>query len=179
MDQASFEQLYRKYYQSLCFFARKLLNDKDVAKELVQDVFLKSWQKKEGLENDPDRVRAFLYQSVKNASLNHLRGTTRRISLETQWAGTQEEMDPDISNAIIEAEVYRDILHAMGRLPDECRKVIELSMSSSKTSEEIAELLGISASTVRNQKRRGLQLMRQFLNFQTFLVFLSMFKQHP
>ncbi|SFE09613.1 RNA polymerase sigma-70 factor, ECF subfamily [Chitinophaga sp. CF118] len=179
MDQDTFEQLYRKYYQSLCFFARRLLNDTDVAKELVQDVFLKSWQKKEGLENDPDRVRAFLYQSVKNASLNYLRDTTRRNSLETQWASTQEEIDPDISNAIIEAEVYRDVLHAVSRLPDECRKVIELSMNGSKTSEEIAELLGISASTVRNQKRRGLQLMRQLLNFQSFLVFLSMFKQHP
>jgi len=177
MDQDSFEQLYRKYYQSLCFFARKLLSDKDVAKELAQDVFLKSWQKKEGLENDPERVRAFLYQSVKNASLNYLRDTTRRSSLETQWASTQEEMAPDISNAIIEAEVYRDILQAVARLPDECRKVIELSMSSHKTSEEIAELLGISASTVRNQKRRGLQLMRQFLNFQTFLVFLSILKK--
>lgn len=176
MDQDSFEQFYRQYYQSLCFFANKLLNDTDVARELVQDVFLKSWQKKETLENDPERVRAFLYRSVKNASLNYLRGTTRRTSLETQWASSQDDMDPDISNAIIEAEVYRDILQAMGRLPDECRKVIELSMNGSKTSEEIAEQLGISASTVRNQKRRGLQLMRQFLNFQSFLVFLAMFK---
>jgi RNA polymerase sigma-70 factor (family 1) len=176
MDQDSFEQFYRQYYQALCFFAKKMVGDADAAKELVQDVFLKSWQKKEALEEET--VRAFLYQSVRNACLNYMRGATRRNSLETQWANAQEEQDKDISNAIIEAEVYRDIFQAMGRLPDECKKIIELSMSTSKTSEEIAEMLGVSSSTVRNQKRRGIQLMRQYLNFKTFLVFLSMLHQH-
>ena len=71
-DDAAFESLFRMHYQSLCIHASKLILDDDTAEEIVQDIFLKFWDKRASLEITTG-LKPYLYRSVHNRCLDHRR----------------------------------------------------------------------------------------------------------
>src|SRR5688572_13840235 len=71
-DKNSFEMLFKKYYPSFCAVAFRYVVDRDIAKDIAQDVFIKLWDKRHEYDEVPS-VKTFLYVLVKNACLNHIR----------------------------------------------------------------------------------------------------------
>ena len=162
-DQQAFRAIFSRHYRALCFFATSVVADAQEAEDIVQDVFSRFWDKRAGFPTTA-AMKAFLYISVKNACLNHLKSREPRNEREKAFAYLHESddlsaFDPVLAETEIIGELYREIEN----LPAQCRRVFTLSYLQGKKNDEIAGSLGISYNTVRTQKLRALKLIRSGL----------------
>src|SRR5690606_24052484 len=133
---------------------------KGSAEEIVQDVFLKLWQRRTTFA-DLRSVKAFLYIATKNACFNdHAREQVRHRRHE-QYLYTVDELEDAIVDEIIHSEVLREVARAMDTLPEQCRRIVEMAYADGLTPTEIAKALNRTVSTVYNQASRGVRLLRQ------------------
>lgn len=166
-DTKAFEQLYNRYYVYLSTVATKYLYSPQTAQEIVNDVFLGVWNRREELAYP---VGSYLVASVRNRCLNHLR--TRRLEevslgdVSDQLLAFQEEQieaDPYPLARLETEEVEKQIASAVDTLPPKCRAIFVQYLYQNKTYEEIAAANHISPSTVRVQIKIGLGKMRELL----------------
>lgn len=158
MDAQQFEELYKSHYRQLRNTARQLTGDWDAAHDLVQEVFLRLWNRHEAIDNilNPG---AYLYKSVVNASLNHL----SRNKGNRQAESLQLPSDASTEAGLDLKELQRHIQRALEQLPPKCRAIFILSRFEDKKNKEIAVLLGLSLKTVENQMGIALKKMRENL----------------
>jgi RNA polymerase sigma-70 factor, Bacteroides expansion family 1 len=154
-----FATLFKQFYPPLVYFARKLVSDSLVAEDIVTEVFIKYWQRKEQIDC-PKAARSFLYVSARNACINHLEQVKQQARVhQTLRAISDEHMD-HVLNEISRAEVLREVFDLVESLPVQCRKIVLMSYVAGLTNRQIARRLQLSVHTVRNQKVRGIRLMR-------------------
>lgn len=105
----AFEMVFDKHYAALCYFANSFVGDWDESEDIVAAVFIKLWELKDSFPN-LRAVKSFLYVSVKNACLNHIRrGRIIRVYQNGVLpALQQEEQDDHVLGKIFEAEVVRE-----------------------------------------------------------------------
>ena len=159
------EVLFRKYYAALCKSLYKVLRDATIAEDIVQEVFLKVWEKRESLQMD-EAVQSYLYRSCYNTALNFLKQQKRNTdidSLELSVAGA-DTAEKDLS--FLEAEA--EILKAIDALPPKTKLVFSLSRFEELSYKEIAERLDISVKSV--EKHMGIALQRLRENLKDYLV---------
>jgi RNA polymerase sigma-70 factor (family 1) len=172
-DKLAFETLFNNTYTNLVFFSFNLVKNKREAEDIAQDAFIKYWHHRQDVAGDQDAVKSFLYTSVKNASLNLLRHQKVIRKFEDQLPELVEEKN--IIHTIIQSEVYSKIHRALGSLPAGCRQIAGMSYLDDKKNTEIAEELGISVNTVKTQKQRAMQLLRQKFMAELFSAFILFF----
>lgn len=136
------------------------VQDKDVAEEIVQETFVKFWQKLESLTIHTSPL-AYLHTAIRNASLNHL----KHLKVRREHAQQQEEHPTEWDQGnVIDAKILQGkIRHAMDQLPEKCRAIFELSRNEGLTYSEIAQQLDISVKTVENQMGKALKVLREHL----------------
>lgn len=160
-DQAAFDALFRAYYAPLCYYAASLNDgDRDEAEDLVQQAFIKLWEQRASLQINWS-VKAYLYRSVHNASLNRLRAEKVRDKYK-QHNALQMEMHYQNSPEP-EPELQGRLQKALNELPAQCRQVFELSRFEELKYREIADHLNISIKTVETQMGKALKLLRTHL----------------
>lgn len=164
------KDIFYAYYPRLCLFAYKLVNSRSVAEDLVQDVFLNILGRQYHFKTEAT-IKAFLYQSVKNACLNALKRNTIKERYADEAPVVSAE-DPQVIDNLIRAEVYGSLYAAMQNLPKGCQKVLRLSYFEGLKNDEISKKLNISVNTVKTQKKRGLHLLRLRLAPSVFLFLL-------
>jgi RNA polymerase sigma-70 factor (ECF subfamily) len=157
--QHSFDQIFHKYRIGLISFASRLLIDQLAAEDIVTDVFIKYWQKENGFVNE-FAASSFLYISTRNACLNYLTALKRKRRDERIMMYMTEAHEDPI-NAMARAESVIEAWNIIEGLPVGCRRVILLNYVKGLGDKKIAQYLGLSASTVKNQRIRGLQLIKQ------------------
>lgn len=159
-DERALEAIFRAHYAGMAAFVERFVRANDVAEELVQDVFLKLWRKREEL-SEIESLRTYLYRAARNTALNWL----RRQKLERRWleehAGdgepaTTHTADDDATGQ----EVAEAVQAAIQRLPPRCREVFLMSRDGGMTYAEIARALEISVKTVETQMGRALKALR-------------------
>lgn len=155
----AFASIYNRFYNPLVYFARKLLKDGLAAEDLVAEIFLKYWQKHNQF-NAAEAAKAFLYISIKNACINHNLKTRNHARAKAGWRIITDEIDESILSTITQSEILRDVYNSVESLPLQCRKIILLSYIGGFSNKQIARHLQLSVHTVRNQKVRGIQLVR-------------------
>jgi len=170
-DERAFEQIFDHYYQALCFFSARIIVDKIAAEDIVQEVLYKLWHKHADFET-LNAIKAFLYISTRNASLNYLDKEKRKDKHHQLLMGLPEETDIPVLNEIIYAEGLREIAMALDNLPEQCGKIIKMIYQEGLKPQEIAKALGITVSTVYNQKMRGIGILREKLSVKGFGVLL-------
>ncbi|MBO9202271.1 MULTISPECIES: RNA polymerase sigma factor [Niastella] len=154
-----FAEIYNRFYDPLVFFARKFLFDPLVAEDIVTELFLKFWQKQEQF-NSPIAVKTFLYISTRNACINHNQKFRKQARAKAELRILTDELEESILQTITRSELLRDIYSSVESLPTQCRKIILLSYLGGLTNQQIARHLQLSVHTVKNQKVRGIMLVR-------------------
>ena len=163
-DERALEVVFRSHYSGMASFVQRFVRSPDLAEELVQDVFLKLWSKREQLA-DIETLRTYLFRAARNTALNYL----RRVKLERRWAEEQgTEADPPATFAAdddtVEQEVAAAVKQAIDRLPPRCREIFLMSRDGGLTYAEIARSLDISVKTVETQMGRALKSLRASLH---------------
>jgi len=169
----AFDQLFHRFYSSLCFFADNILKDKHAAEDIVQDMLLKVWQRQQDFEQF-GALRSFLYTGVKNACFNQLDKVKVKARHE-EYENANPQKEADILNLIIRTEVVRQLYAVVDTLPEQCRNVIRMTFEQGMKPQEIADELGVTISTVNNQKMRGLKLLKDRLSDHDLGVAMAIF----
>lgn len=174
-NEAAFEKIFKMYFKNLHAFAYTFTKDDVIAEEMVQNVFFKIWEKKDQLQID-DSLKAYLYKSVHNESLNHLKHLKIKTSFQIQYSGNMESSNQDASNQMMASELEDKIQKAINELPQQCRTIFQMSRFEQLKYQQIADQLNISIKTVENQMGKALKVLRlklvEYLPFILHLLYL-------
>jgi RNA polymerase sigma-70 factor, ECF subfamily len=168
-DEMAFEKLFRLFYEALCRYAQSMVNEPELAEEIVQDMFVQLWEKRQSLDLHTG-IRPYLYKAVHNRCLNQIQHQKVRVLHQQEVLNTSSDMTQPASRAEF-GELKGRFNQALLKLPEECRKVFKLSRENELSYREIADFLGISIKTVENQMGKALRIMRDELR--DFLPLIS------
>jgi RNA polymerase sigma-70 factor (ECF subfamily) len=169
-DPAAFASLFRKYYEQLFYFALRFLKDSQTAENIVQDVFVKLWEKREEWHVQSS-VKAYLYTAVKNRSLNYIKREKSMVSVEEVSVNQMDEI-PSPEESLIENEIMEAVQGAIEKLPQQCRCVYQMKRYDGMTYSEIAEILNVSINTVKTQMKRALKSLHKNLAYLYSLLWI-------
>lgn len=157
----AYDKLFLKYYQPLCRFSFGMHKNEHAAEDIVQDLFVFLWENRETV-NISTSVKAFLYTSVRNRSLNYIKSVASRKNFEGVHVDLNyEEMSDEV---VAETnETFELIEQAINELPEKCREIFVLNRKHNLKYNDIAEKLGLSPKTVENQMGIALKKMREYL----------------
>lgn len=168
-SEADFEQLFKEYFKPLVNFANKFLKNIDNSKEIVHDVFLILWEKRESIETNKS-VKSYIYTAVNNKCLNYIRDSkkfTDSVDLERINTGS-------LSAENIETlEMQAIITRTLDSLSPKVRNVFVLSRYEDLKYREIADKLDISIKTVESHMSKALRELR--INLKEFLTLFIAF----
>lgn len=156
----AFECLFLAYYDDLCAFASQYVSSSQDVEDLVQEVFLSVWERRDTL--DPQQsIRAYLYKATRNGAL-------KTLNREQRWPTVQRELQEQSlrghpGNQLEHSEAEEDVWEAIHALPERRREIFLLSRQHELTYAEIAELLDISIKTVETQMGRALRHLEEQL----------------
>lgn len=157
----SFENLFRQFHPALVAYAYNFLKSREDAMEVVQDVFVSIWNKRDELQFDAG-LKGYLYAATRNKSLNYIQKKklpTVTFSPALHDGQSENPADEALETAELEVALYDEIY----QLPEKCRKIFLLSRQEGMTYREIAESLNISIKTVENQIGIALKRIRKRL----------------
>jgi RNA polymerase sigma-70 factor, ECF subfamily len=172
-----YEGVFRKHYQALCNYACGILKDMDDAEEVVQSIFLKFWEQREGIEISVS-LKSYLYRAVHNTCLNRLKHLKIQETYR-QYAGDYLENTFDSATDVMDKnELENRIAEAIDKLPEQCKLIFKMSRFEELKYQEIADKLGLSVKTIENQIGKALKIMRTELADYLPIVFLIMLFNH-
>lgn len=133
----------------------------DVAEDIVQDLFISLWERPITFKSYAG-FKTFLYQSVRNASFNHLKHT----KVKDKYLATLPEDDgshgDELDHKIVEEELHRLLFQTIEKLPARSREIFKLHLTGA-SNETIAHTLGLSIHTVKTQKKRAVHFIKEEL----------------
>jgi RNA polymerase sigma-70 factor (ECF subfamily) len=154
-------ELYRRYSGQLFGFACNALGDRELAEEVVQDVFARAWRHADGYDRRRASVRTWLYTIARNRVVD----ARRRAAVRPEVAGAAEPESPAELDRTLEQAVLRwQVAAALARLSPEHREVIRLAHYGGLTLREIAERKGIPLGTVKSRTSYALRSLRLILD---------------
>lgn len=185
-DRKAFEFIYKSWYEPLVHFSNEYLSDLDAARNIVQNIFLRLWEKHELVDADSN-LRSYLYMATRNACLSHMRHLRVEEAYFKKVAINQEDFQlnydaleelkiDQIDFSRLE-ELIRDTIES---LPERCREVFMLSRYQEMKNREIAEKLGISVKAVEANITRALLKLRRNTSehLPELVLFLIITKKH-
>lgn len=158
-DDYAFEKLFKEHFKALHAYANVILKDEDDAEEIVQNMFLKFWEKRD-LLNVQTSLKAYLYKCVYHDSLNFLKHQKIKTKYQDFAAFTMNEEHLPASSKIEMTELEYNISLALNELPEQCRTIFQMSRFEELKYREIAERLGLSIKTIENQMGKALRILR-------------------
>lgn len=160
-SKAEFGNFFRRNYQTACLIALKYVKDYHLAEDLVQDVFIALWEKKENFQIHTN-LRNYFFTAVKNHSINLIqRNKSVTASLSDLFIDLP---DDDSSNSYSQEELAVKVYNAIQELPQACQKVFRLAYEQNYSYQEIADTLQISKNTVKTQMGIAYKQLRTKLN---------------
>jgi RNA polymerase sigma-70 factor (family 1) len=165
----AFRMIFESYNRLLFTVAIQLVKDKEQAEDIVSEAFTKLWQRHEVFKTE-DHVKAFLFVTTRNASLNYLRHIQRKTASQHELSYLNKDKDDqDIITSMIEGELLKRIYPLIETLPNKCRAIFKLIYFEDASTDEVAEKLHITPRNVLNQKRRAIQLLKKKLLVAVFV----------
>jgi len=155
---AAFTNIYTQYFKKLLMESDKYVKDIQLAEEIVQDVFLKIWERSDEL-NEIKSIKSYLYRSVINSSINYI---NRQKSLELHHQKIISEFtEQQLEEIDEENQLIVELFDEIEKLPLKCKEVFKLNRFERLKYREIALKLNISERTVENHIANALKLLRE------------------
>jgi RNA polymerase sigma-70 factor (family 1) len=163
-DVAAYKKLFFFFFLPLKSFSFSILKSKEIAEEVVSDIFVEIWAKRKQLTEIED-LKIYLYISVRNASLRRLHQAQKTSvlsldQLEVEFASP----DPDAETYLITNELAEKIDQAIEALPPQCKIIFKMARQDNLKYKEIAQLLNISVKTIDNQLSTALKKIASVLH---------------
>jgi RNA polymerase sigma-70 factor (family 1) len=162
-DGEAYACMFRCYYTVLCRFALNMLEDEEAAHEVVQEVFLRIWERRHRWQ-PAYSLRLYLYQAVRNEALNYRRRRALIERHQVSWEAVPSTWDPastTVPDELLQAqEFYQALQQAIAALPERRRLTFLLHREHGFTYAEIAKIMGVSPKTVSNQLAEAVKYLR-------------------
>ena len=175
-DDVAFEIFFKKHFKALCIYCQyKFYFDADTAKEIAQTAFVKLWENRQTLSPELS-IQAYIYTIVTNISLDILKldkVKRRYIKHVSEHVSTVSVFDD--YHSVDFKQLENVIEKAVAELPEQMRRIFELSRNKQMKYAEIAHQLGISVKTVETQMSRALVKLRKKLSSYTAQTILLLF----
>ncbi|MEM6397250.1 MAG: RNA polymerase sigma-70 factor [Bacteroidota bacterium] len=167
-ESQALDALFRQYYADCCRSAERILRDPAAAEDVVQELFLNLWKKRNTLPQI-DEPRAYLLRSARNRSLNWLRDRSKMPQTDGELPDIPTAANQPTSQLELN-ELQARVDAAIDSLPERCRLVYVLCRLEEMPRDEVAQKLGISVKTVENQMTRAYKFLRQYLSVALLLT---------
>ena len=159
-EQEALEVLFKKYFQSLCEFASSYVNQREVAEEIVSDVFFSIWIKRNEITIKLS-LKSYLFAAVKNKSLDQLKKQQQVYSDLTTLDNEGHADSPSVLSEIDYRDLEKEVNDMIEELPPQRQKVFKLNRFEGLKYKEIADILKISVNTVQKQMTLAIQHIAQ------------------
>lgn len=169
-----FEEVFKTHFKALHAYAYTIVEEDDMAEEIVQNVFCKLWERRDRLEITQS-VKAYLYKSVYHESINYLRHLKKKRAYQAHAVHVMEKSHSASEKSTLR-ELEQKLEQALKELPERCRTIFQMSRFESLKYQQIADQLGLSVKTVENQMGKALKILR--LKLVDFLPLLLFFIAH-
>jgi len=156
-------EAYRRHAGASYALARRLLNDKELAEEILQEVFLRLWNTPERFDPERGSLRAYLLAQTHGRAVDLLRSETSRRRREEREARESPEFGDDIEREVIDLTVSEKVKEVVAGLPTDEREAIELAYFGGHTYRQVAVMLQAPEGTVKSRIRSGLRRLRKDL----------------
>lgn len=153
-----FEKIFKEYYPMGVLFARKQVQDMDTAKDIVQAVFVKMYEKGDKI-NINTSIKSYVFQAIRNACINHHKHNQTKQRHSNIILNRSSEAI--IDNQLEHKEFELQIQGVIDQLPDRCKTIFRLNRFDGKKNKEIAKELDISIRTVETQISKALKFLRE------------------
>lgn len=158
-DSQDFDTLYLDNFQALHRYAFTILNDSELAEEMVHQVFLKILERKDPL-NVHTSLKAYLFRSVNNECLNYIKHQKVKQTYQLYATNEMDYFPETPSSKLSYKELELQLKRAINDLPEQCRTIFQLSRFEELKYAQIADQLGISIKTVEAQMSKALKRLR-------------------
>lgn len=160
LNKNNFEEIFLQYFSPLVIYSIQMVGKHEVAEEIVQDQFTRLWEKRDELKITLS-IKNYLYQSVKNSSLNYLKSVYSRDTV------FDKELDLQISNFSdsLEQKELSDIINDLiDKLPEKTGIIFRMSRYGELTNKEISAELSIPVKTVEYHIKKALKYLRECID---------------
>ncbi|MEJ7829774.1 MAG: RNA polymerase sigma-70 factor [Segetibacter sp.] len=160
-SEKGFELIFNRYYKPLCSHAVRFIYSKEVAEDIVSEIFLNFWKKKL-YETVNSSYRAYLYTAVRNSAYNYLKKEFKDLAGNEEITIGQTELseNTDPQTVLLLDELYCKIEKSISLFSPQCRKVFLLSRFEGKKNREIAEEMQIKLKTVEAHMMKALATLK-------------------
>lgn len=160
-DEEGFNYFFTAYYKPLYFFAFSYIKDEDAAEDIVSESFIKLWDRRKKIKIEVEaQLKSYLYKVVSNACLKELRRRTTDHGRQKEIVLLSDKFDKDCFENMIRAETIHLLHKAIEQLPAQCRTVFRKLYVEGKSVADAAGEMGLTVSTIKNQKARGIKLLK-------------------
>ena len=163
-DPQALAELYDRYGQVVFRLILRMVRDRGLAEDLVQETFLRVWNRAGGFDSERGAVGPWLLAVARNRAIDYLRFQGRRAESTLELNETEHPaLFADLSNDALHVDFVLQVKRALAQLASEQREAIELAYFEGMSQTEIAERMGQPLGTVKSWMRRALQQMREAL----------------
>lgn len=172
-SERALKEIFFRFDRPLLVFVHQLTKNREVAEEIVADIFMKVWDLRQDFESI-DKLRSFLYVAGRNACYNYLKKPERKLFVTDvlELSGEFFSQDQDILKNIIKTELLHAIFEKAAKMPAKQRAIFDMIFKENLTVEEICQKLGVKPSAVYANRSRAVQYLKSTLGLSD-LTFLS------
>lgn len=162
-SEVALAEVYRRHGGAVYGLARRVLNNATEAEDVTQEVFLRLWNEPDRYDATRGSLRSFLLAQSHGRAVDAVRSSNSRRVREARDAMRTAEGSYDLQHEVWDLAVADQVGHAMGELPEEERRAIELAYFGGRTYREVATMLDQPEGTIKSRIRNGMRRMRAAL----------------
>ena len=169
LSNTEFKMLFDEHYVALYRYCMKFIRKPEIAEEIVQDVFVYIWDKRDEIKVQTS-YKAYLYKAIKYRAIDYLKSKFARIDFSASPENLDLHSFQDPASTLEGKELQQIIDKAVADLPEKCHAIFSLSRYSDYTNKQIAEELNISEKTVENQITIALKKLKHYIDINSFII---------
>jgi len=165
-NQEAYKQLFEYFWETMATYATSIMEDDELAKDLLQDVWLDYWKRRKEVETE--NIKAYLYTALRNRCYKYLRDNKLSFAQKEVLDKIEYESNVDLEYDTV-ARRMSLIATSLEKLPKRCKEIFLLSRINGLTNQEIAQTYMITKKTVENQISLAQKKLRQDMKHITAL----------